>query len=43
LSKDQRKLFEQLGDTLGKATMPHEGKGIFSRIREELDELKEHL
>jgi len=43
LNKDQRKLFEQLGDTLGKVTIPHEGKGIFSRIRDELDELKEHL
>jgi molecular chaperone DnaJ len=43
LSKDQRRLFEQLSESLGKASMAHEGKGIFGRLRDELDELKEHL
>jgi molecular chaperone DnaJ len=43
LTKDQRKLFEQLGPSLGKAVIPQEDKGLFGRIRDELDELKEKL
>jgi molecular chaperone DnaJ len=38
LSKDQRRLFEQLSGTLGKATNPHEDKGIFGRLRDEFKE-----
>jgi molecular chaperone DnaJ len=40
LTKEQRQLFEQLSESLGKAVMPQEDKGIFDRIR---DELKEKL
>ncbi|HTE84523.1 MAG TPA: molecular chaperone DnaJ [Dehalococcoidia bacterium] len=40
LTKEQRKLFEQLGGSLGKAVIPQEDKGIFGRIR---DEFKEKL
>lgn len=43
LSKEQRKLLEQLGNSLGKAVMPHEDKGIFGRIRNAFDDLKEDL
>jgi molecular chaperone DnaJ len=38
LNKDQRRLLEQLGGTLGKASSPHEDKGIFGRIRDEFKE-----
>jgi molecular chaperone DnaJ len=37
LSKEQRKLFEQLSGTLGTAG-PHEDKGIFGRLRDEFKE-----
>ena len=43
LSREQRKLMEQLSQSLGQATMPPEEKGIFGRIREEFDELKDEL
>jgi molecular chaperone DnaJ len=43
LTKDQRKLLEQLGLTLGKASAPHEDKGFLGRIRDEFDDLKEKL
>jgi molecular chaperone DnaJ len=36
LTKDQRRLFEQLGSSLGNAVMPQEDKGIFDRIKEKL-------
>ncbi len=34
LSNDQRRLFKELADSLGVATMPHEEKGLFDRIRD---------
>jgi molecular chaperone DnaJ len=39
ITKEQRRLFEQLGSSLGSAEL-HEDKGIFGRIR---DEFKEKL
>jgi len=42
LSKEQRKLLEQLSVSLGKAVIPQEDKGLFGRIREVFDELKEN-
>jgi molecular chaperone DnaJ len=40
LSKDQRKLMEQLSSSLGKAVLPQEDKGLFGRLK---DEFKEKL
>ena len=36
LTKQQRKLFEQLASSLGTAELPHEDKGIFDRIKDAL-------
>lgn len=36
LTKQQRRLFEQLGATLGAAELPHDDKGIFDRIKDAL-------
>ena len=36
LTKDQRKLLEQLSSSLGTATLPQEEKGIFDRIKDAL-------
>ncbi len=34
LTNEQRRLFKELSTSLGAATMPHEEKGFFDRIKD---------